>query len=139
MAVHKASPGVAGLLGDQLLHSVAAVSAHQQAVVEGGISADASDDKIAHRPFVAGAAADGAVGQAVVEVDLIVLELVQSIFGFFGELFEHLGAAVVAERIFHDALPVFVGLRDLEAAWEIGKALTAGGAILKRAILILRV
>jgi hypothetical protein len=139
VVVDEAAPGVAGGDGDEFLDGVATIAAHEEAVMEGGAFAEAGDDEVVHAAFEATIAADGAVGEAVVHVDGFVLEVGEALFGFVGELLHHGHAAVVAESVFEDALALFVGFGDLEAAGEVGEGFATAGAMMEGTLFVVRV
>ena len=139
VVVDEAAPGVAGGDGDEFLDGVATIAAHEEAVVEGGAFAEAGDDEVVHAAFNATNAADGAMSEAVVHVDGFVLEVGEALFGFVGELLHHGHAAVVAEGVFEDALALFVGFGDLEAAGEVGEGFATAGAMMEGTLFVVRV
>jgi len=139
VVVDEAAPGVAGGDGDEFLDGVAAIAAHEETVVEGGAFAEAGDDEVVHAAFDATDAADGTMSEAVVHVDGFILEVGEALFGFVGELLHHGHAAVVAEGVFEDALAVFVGFGDLEAAGEVGEGFATAGAMMEGTLFVVRV
>ena len=139
VVVDEAAPGVAGGDGDEFLDGVATIATHEEAVMEGGAFAEAGDDEVVHAAFETAITADGAVGEAVVHVDGFVLEVGEALFGFGGELLHHGHATVVAESVFEDALALFVGFGDLEAAGEVGEGFATAGAMMEGTLFVVRV
>lgn len=139
VVVDETAPGVAGGDGDEFLDGVAAIAAHEKAVVEGGAFAEAGDDEVVHAAFEAAVTTNGTMGESVVHVDGFILEVGEALFGFVGELLHHGHAAVVAESVFEDALALFVGFGDLEAAGEVGEGFATAGAMMEGTLFVVRV
>lgn len=106
--------------------------------MEMGALAQAGEHEIIHGGRVFATAANGASLETAVEGDVLALETGKALFGLAGELFHEGMAAVVAEGVLEDALAVFEGFGDLEAAWEIVKGLAATGAVVEGPLFVVR-
>jgi hypothetical protein len=123
---------------NQFLNGVAAVSAHEKAMVEGGTFTKASDNEVIHATLEAPHSADSTMSEAMIHVNGFALEVGEALFGFDGEFLHHRESTVVAKGVLHDALALFVCFRDLKATGEVCEAFSAAGAVMKRAFFVIR-
>lgn len=108
IVIDESTPRVPGLSGNQFLHGVATVSAHEKAVVECGAFAKASDNEVIHASLEAPHPTDRTMSEAMIHVNGFALEVGEALFGFDGEFLHHREPTVVTKGVLHDALSLFV-------------------------------